>query len=192
MQVHEKPRAFKDPYSEVCRLIDACSEQVLEYHCDLAATTVLHNARSNDWDSHRPFYEGDKVSHCVQHWWFFLQGLRGDLWKSLSPRAARRIFSGVVLDSLGILVTRYTSLRPGPSRLSQFRADALAILLVCTEVLPSLAGSGDGLFCSGMAGGAGGGEAGLGGGGGDLAAGGGGGGGDGGGAASRSAAVSLM
>ncbi len=33
---------------------------------NLVATTVLHDARSNDWDSDRPFYEGQKVSHSIQ------------------------------------------------------------------------------------------------------------------------------
>ncbi len=50
----------------MCQLIDACSEQVLEYTCSLIATTVLHDAGSNDWDNDRPFYEGEKVSHSIQ------------------------------------------------------------------------------------------------------------------------------
>jgi len=37
------------------------------------STTILHDAASQDWTNPKPFYESEKVSHCVQMWWFTIQ-----------------------------------------------------------------------------------------------------------------------
>ena len=91
------------------RLVEALSEQIMEYHCNLVSTTVLHDPASLDWSNPKPFYEGEKVSHCIQMWWYFLQGLKADLWTTVPPKVAQKIFAGVFNDSLGILAIRYNT-----------------------------------------------------------------------------------
>lgn len=39
----------------------------------LMSTTILHDATSQDWTNPKPFYESEKISHCVQMWWFTIQ-----------------------------------------------------------------------------------------------------------------------
>jgi hypothetical protein len=148
LQVYEKPRAFKDAYLDVCQLLESLTEQVLEYTKATMATAVLQDPAGNDWDNPRSFYEGEKVAHCVQAWWYHLQGLRHDLWRSAPPTIAKKLFSAAFLDSLGVLVNRYCAVRPSPGRVGQFRADVTAILLISTEVLPMIAGSVGGILAA--------------------------------------------
>ena len=47
------------------------------------------------WSDMTPFYEEERISHCIQMWWYYLQGLRHDLWCSLPPKAGRSVFAAV-------------------------------------------------------------------------------------------------
>ena len=134
-------KLFREPYLEVCQLVDSMSEQILEYHSSLVATTVIHDPASQDWSNSKPFYEGEKISHCIQMWWYFLQGFKTDLWQYLPSKTAQRIYSGVFNSSLSILTTRYLNLSPNPSRMKQFQADITAILLISNEALMSISSS---------------------------------------------------
>ena len=76
-------------------MVEAVLSQMVEYQSSLMATTILHDAESQRWSDMRPFYEDERISHCIQMWWYYLQGLRHDLWSSLPPKAARSIFAAV-------------------------------------------------------------------------------------------------
>ena len=55
------------------------------------------------------FYPGgERISHCVQMWWYYLQGLQSDLWNSLPPKIAANMFGKVFDHTYGILVGRYS------------------------------------------------------------------------------------
>lgn len=71
--VESKAKPFQEQYTEVCQIIEAMSEQVLESTCSLLATSVLQDPGSQDWTNSKPFYEGEKISHNIQMWWYFLQ-----------------------------------------------------------------------------------------------------------------------
>lgn len=142
-----KARPFSDTYKEISEMVEAVAEQVASYQMGLAATTVLHDSASQNWTNPKPFYEGERASHCVQMWWFHLQGLRHDLWNTLSPRVAASIFCKVFDHTLGILVVRYSKVSPTPRRMQQHRADITTILLAASEVLTSISGSTSQLFC---------------------------------------------
>ncbi len=66
MQVFEKPRAFNEQYQEFSNLMDSTVEQLMELYSGTVATNVLHDPISQDWANHRAFYEGEKISHCIQ------------------------------------------------------------------------------------------------------------------------------
>ena len=87
-------------------LLESAAEHVAEYHASIVATSVVHDPSGGDWANERPFYEGEKVSHAVQMWWFTLQGLRNDLWSAAPPKMARKVLGAVFDQSLGLLVTR--------------------------------------------------------------------------------------
>ena len=86
---------FQLQYNEVVEMVEAVLSQLVEYQSSLMATTILHDAESQRWSDMRPFYEDERISHCIQMWWYYLQGLRHDLWSSLPPKAGRSIFAAV-------------------------------------------------------------------------------------------------
>ena len=45
-------------YKELSELVEATSEQLVDYQMALIATTILHDAPSQNWTSQKPFYEG--------------------------------------------------------------------------------------------------------------------------------------
>ena len=45
-------------YKELSELVEATSEQLVDYQMSLIATTILHDAPSQNWTSQKPFYEG--------------------------------------------------------------------------------------------------------------------------------------
>ena len=56
----------------------------------------------------RVFFDvGERISHCVQMWWYYLQGLQADLWNSLPPKIAANMYGKVFDHTYGILVGRY-------------------------------------------------------------------------------------
>ena len=46
-------------YKELSELVEATSEQLVDYQMSLIATTILHDAPSQNWTSQKPFYEGE-------------------------------------------------------------------------------------------------------------------------------------
>ena len=50
---------------------------------------------------------GERISHCVQMWWYYLQGLQADLWNSLPPKIASNMYAKIFDHTYGILVGRY-------------------------------------------------------------------------------------
>ena len=112
----------------------------------LVSTTVLHDSASQDWTNPKPFFEGERISHCVQMWWFYIQGLRSDLWCSVPPKLAQKAFAIVVSRTLDILTVRYLHVTPSPKRVDQFRGDVSAMLLMCSEVILFLCGAVHQLF----------------------------------------------
>ena len=87
---------FKENYRELSELVESTAEQVVNYQMSLAATTVLHDAASQNWTESKVFYEGERISHCIQMWWYYLQGLHYDLWNSLPPKIASNMFAKVL------------------------------------------------------------------------------------------------
>ena len=68
--------------------------------------SIVHDPAGDDWTNERPFYEGEKVSHAIQMWWYTLQGLRNDLWSTSPPKMAKKVLGSVFDQSLSILVAR--------------------------------------------------------------------------------------
>ncbi len=86
MRVDGKSRPFQEEYKNLLDIVESTAYQIVEYQVSLIATTVLHDAESQNWSDTKPFYEGERISHCIQMWWYYLQGLRHDMWSTLPPK----------------------------------------------------------------------------------------------------------
>jgi len=137
----EGGRRFTDLYQEASQLADAVCEQVRLYHLTSLATVVLQDSASQDWENPRAWHEGERLSCCVQLWWFSVQGARHSLYSSLPPTSASAILSRLINDSLSLFVHRYSNLKPTSARLAQYRCDLVAILLGVAHLLPSISSS---------------------------------------------------
>ncbi|XP_023328186.1 uncharacterized protein LOC111701230 [Eurytemora carolleeae] len=122
-------------YSKWIEFTDAFAQQVLEYHSSLVATVVLQDPESQDWTGSRHYMDGERTSKCIQYWWYYMQGLRTDVFNYLSPKIGIKIFGSVLSDCLSILAVRYSQAKPTLQRVSQYRADIIAILLCTSDLL---------------------------------------------------------
>ena len=52
-------------------------------------------------------------------WWFYVQGLRSDLWCTVPPKLAQKAFAIAVDRTLDILTVRYLHVTPSAKRIDQ-------------------------------------------------------------------------
>lgn len=65
--------------------------------------------------------QGERCSFSVQMWFYFLCGLRSDLWAVLPAELARDVLGQVLTDTLQLLVRRYARVRASYKRHLQIR-----------------------------------------------------------------------
>lgn len=65
--------------------------------------------------------QGERCSFSVQMWYYFLCGLRSDLWAVLPAELAKEVFGQVLSETLQLLVQRYARARPSYKRHLQIR-----------------------------------------------------------------------
>ncbi|KAI8506283.1 hypothetical protein Bbelb_157100 [Branchiostoma belcheri] len=131
-------------YQSVRDFADSLSQQVIGYHANVIATSVLQDTDSHNWQDPRAFYEGERCSFAVQMWSYHLSALRRDLWVYAPPRLGQHVLACVLRDSLAVLAARYSQARPSYNRTAQFRSDITAILLITSSFLWSVC---DSLHC---------------------------------------------
>ncbi|XP_043273786.1 uncharacterized protein [Venturia canescens] len=115
-------------YKSYNEMTEAVAGRLLDLHCRLIALYILMEADSLSWQKNKPFFEKERCTFVIQMWWLYMQGTKADLWNTVSPKMARRIFSGVLNESLTILVTRFIHGRPSLARSEQYWADAFNVL----------------------------------------------------------------
>lgn len=67
------------------------------------------------------FFQGERCSFSIQMWFYFLTGLRSDLWGAVGPVQARQTLAQVLCETLQVLVQRYSRARASYKRLPQIR-----------------------------------------------------------------------
>ncbi|XP_050458079.1 uncharacterized protein LOC126854933 [Cataglyphis hispanica] len=115
-------------------MAEAVAERLLDLHCRLISLYILNEADSLSWHSNKPFFERERCSYVIQMWWLYMQGTKADLWNTVSPKMAQRVFSEMLNESLSIIVTRFIHGRPTMARSEQFWSDAFNVLC-CTGYL---------------------------------------------------------
>ncbi|XP_076296599.1 uncharacterized protein LOC143216906 isoform X1 [Lasioglossum baleicum] len=121
-------------YKSYHEMAEAVAERLLDLHCRLISLYILNEADSLNWHDAKSFFERERCSYVIQMWWLYMQGTRTDLWDTVSPKMAQRIFSGILNESLSIVVTRFIYARPSLARAEQFWTDAFNVLC-CTGYL---------------------------------------------------------
>ncbi|XP_040010197.1 uncharacterized protein KIAA0825 homolog isoform X2 [Xiphias gladius] len=128
--------------------VDALKDQLTSYCIQVCSACILQDAESHHWDDPKPFYEGERCSFSVQMWFYFLCGLRSDLWVVLPADMAREVLGQVLSETLQVLVQRYARARPSYKRHLQIRCDITATLLYVEQLMWSLCESPEALVHS--------------------------------------------
>jgi hypothetical protein len=115
-----------ESYKKYQEMGEALAERLLDLHCRLLSLYILQEADSLDWENQKPFCESERGSYVIQMWWLYMQGFflfieddrnkfilgltgtKEDLWNTVPPKMAQRVFSGMLNESLTILTVRYT------------------------------------------------------------------------------------
>ncbi|CAK9795962.1 Uncharacterized protein KIAA0825 homolog [Anthophora quadrimaculata] len=121
-------------YKSYHEMVEAVAERLLDLHCRLISLYILNEADSFSWHDNKSFFERERCSFVIQMWWLYMQGTKADLWNTVSPKLAQRILSGMLNESLSIIVTRFIHGRPSLARSEQFWTDAFNVLC-CTGYL---------------------------------------------------------
>ncbi|KAL7392198.1 hypothetical protein ABVT39_021043 [Epinephelus coioides] len=128
--------------------VEALRDQLTSYCIHICSTCLLQDAESHHWADPKPFYEGERCSFSVQMWFYFLCGLRSDLWAVLPAEMAKDILGQVLSETLQLLVQRYARARPSYKRHLQIRCDITAVLLYVEQLMWSVCESPEALVRS--------------------------------------------
>lgn len=124
-------------------MCEALAERLLDLHCRLLSLYILQDAECLDWENPKPFFENERGSYVIQMWWLYMQGTKQDLWSTVPPKMAQRVFSGVINESLTILTVRYTQACPSECRSQLLTVDISNLLLCIAQLLPTICNSAD-------------------------------------------------
>ncbi|XP_066271280.1 uncharacterized protein KIAA0825 homolog [Branchiostoma lanceolatum] len=126
-------------YQSLRDFVDSLEQQVVGYHGNVVAASVLQDPESHNWQDTRAFYEGERCSFAIQMWSYHLSALRRDLWVYAPPRLGQHVLACVLRDSLAVLAARYSQARPTYNRTAQFRWDGACLVGSVRETLAVLA-----------------------------------------------------
>ncbi|XP_047448436.1 uncharacterized protein KIAA0825 homolog isoform X2 [Mugil cephalus] len=118
--------------------VEAMREQLTGYCIQICSTCIFQDAESHNWADPKPFYEGERCSFSLQMWFYFLCGLRSDMWAVLPAEPAKEVLGQVLSETLQQLVQRYAGARASYKRHLQIRADITAVLLYVDHLMWSV------------------------------------------------------
>ncbi|KAM3867569.1 uncharacterized protein KIAA0825 homolog [Diretmus argenteus] len=128
--------------------VEALKDQLTSYCVHVCSTSILQDAESHHWTDPKPFYEGDRCSFSVQMWFYFLCGLRSDVWAVLPAELAKEVLGQVLFETLQLLVRRYARAKPSYKRHLQIRCDITMVLLYVEQLMWSVCDCPKALVCS--------------------------------------------
>ncbi|CAG5922288.1 unnamed protein product [Menidia menidia] len=118
--------------------VEALRNQLTSYCIQVCLTCILQDAESHNWSDPKPLYEGERCSFSLQMWFYFLCGLRSDLWAVLPAEFAKDVLGQVLSETLQLLVQRYARARASYKRHLQIRCDITAVLLYVEHLMWSV------------------------------------------------------
>ncbi|XP_065157535.1 uncharacterized protein [Atheta coriaria] len=117
---------------------EALAERLLDLHSRLLSLYILQDSEGLDWENERVFCESERGSYVIQMWWLYMQGTKDDLWNTVPPKMAQRVFAGMLNESLTILTVRYSHAMPSKARSQLYTVDISNLLLCVTKLLPAI------------------------------------------------------
>ncbi|XP_058464098.1 uncharacterized protein LOC131438241 [Malaya genurostris] len=139
----EKGGSLKMSYKQYSEMTEALAERLLDLHCRLLTLYIIQDADCLHWESQHPFFESERGSYTIQMWWLYMQGTKEDLWNSVPPTMAQRVFAGMLNETLTVLTVRYTQTIPSRARSMLLLVDISNILLCVGELLPAICENGE-------------------------------------------------
>lgn len=132
----EKGASLKICYKQYSEMAEALAERLLDLHCRLLTLYIMQDADSLHWENEQPFFESERGSYTIQMWWLYMQGTKQDLWNSVPPSMAQRVFSGILNDTLSTFTARYIHTVSSKARTQLFLVDICNLLQCVAELLP--------------------------------------------------------
>ncbi|OWR55394.1 hypothetical protein KGM_209819 [Danaus plexippus plexippus] len=131
-------------YKRYVTMSEAVGERVLDLHNRVLSLYILQDSGG------RPIDEvTNKLHDCgtpsIQGWWLYMNGSKKDLWDTVPPRMAQRIFAGMLNETLTILTVRYCQTNTTEFTTPLLINDILNILLCVARLLPSICNNGSDL-----------------------------------------------
>ncbi|KAL0832981.1 hypothetical protein ABMA28_001105 [Loxostege sticticalis] len=138
MGCSERLASFQACYKRYVTMSEAVAERVLDLHNRVLSLYILQDAggRGAALEAGTP---------SVQGWWLYMNGSRKDLWDTVPPRMAQRIFAGMLNETLTILTVRYCQMITTEATNRLLLNDVLNILLCVAQLLPSICSTGSDL-----------------------------------------------
>ncbi|XP_014094985.1 uncharacterized protein [Bactrocera oleae] len=140
---NEKGGALRLSYKQYLQMAEALAERLLDLHCRLLLLYIVQDADCLNWENSQPFFESERGSYSIQMWWHYIQGIKDDLWNSVPPKMAQRIFAGILNETLGVLTARYSLILTSVERAQLHLADISNMLFCVAELLPFICESGE-------------------------------------------------
>ncbi|XP_067647757.1 uncharacterized protein [Eurosta solidaginis] len=140
---NEKGGALRLSYKQYFQMAEALAERLLDLHCRLLLLYIVQDADCLHWENSQPFFESERGSYTVQMWWHYIQGIKDDLWNSVPPKMAQRIFAGILNETLSVLTARYSLILTSVERAQLHLADISNILFCAAELLSFICESGE-------------------------------------------------
>ncbi|XP_055373568.1 uncharacterized protein LOC129606945 [Condylostylus longicornis] len=139
----EKGGSLKLSYKQYSEMTEALAERLLDLHCRLLTLYIMQDAESLHWENQQTFFESERGSYTIQMWWLYIKGTREDLWNSVPPKMAQRVFAGMLNETLTVLTVRYTQTIPSFARSQLLLCDVTNILFCVSELLASISENGE-------------------------------------------------
>uniref|UniRef100_A0A182JX97 Uncharacterized protein n=1 Tax=Anopheles christyi TaxID=43041 RepID=A0A182JX97_9DIPT len=139
----DKGGSLKLSYKQYSEMTEALAERLLDLHCRLLTLYIIQDADCLHWESSHPFFESERGSYTIQMWWLYMQGTKQDLWNSVPPTMAQRVFAGMLNETLTVLTVRYTQTVPSRARSPLLLVDVSNVLLCVCELLPAICANGE-------------------------------------------------
>ncbi|XP_059216379.1 uncharacterized protein LOC106093356 isoform X1 [Stomoxys calcitrans] len=139
----EKGGALKLSLKQYSQMSEALAERLLDLHCRLLLLYIVQDADALHWEDTEPFFESERGSYTIQMWWLYMCGTKDDLWNSVPPKMAQRIFGGMLNETLSVLTVRYSQIVTSNARAQLHLCDICNLLFCVAELLPHVSESGE-------------------------------------------------
>ncbi|XP_047510368.1 uncharacterized protein LOC125053179 isoform X2 [Pieris napi] len=127
-------------YKRYVTMSEAVGERVLDLHNRVLSLYILQDSGGRPIDLQRTIQAG---TPSVNGWWLYMNGSRKDLWDTVPPRMAQRIFAGMLNETLTILTVRYC--QTSTDHIPLLVNDIVNILLCTAQLLPCICACGSDL-----------------------------------------------